>query len=1387
MKTRTLSCWFASVVCIIAALMGYTLPALASDGLVGYWPFDGNAQDYSIYTNHGIVHGALSYVGHPGFGQAGNFDLRGSNYIEVLHQSQYVFTSSFTIAFWGKNLTGGPVPPTHPGRIIQKHYPAGAASEEWDIVLQSDSIHFMHAWPTINGEELCTISNAPSEWTHYAYRYDHSVSTMTALINGSVATSAVPVRPMVPLDTTRNITLMYDRETAGYSATGLLDEVRLYNRALTDGEVTELARFETGTNWVCVTSAAPWIGRQHARCEAFNGSLWVMGGQYGEVLSIVNDVWSSPDGTNWNQVTAAAPWAARHSHASAVFQGKLWIMGGTLTHYPYAVTNDIWYTADGTNWLCATNGAAWPARKSQHLVEMNGKLWLLNGYKNENPFDDVWSSVDGSNWMQETSAAPWGQRCFPAVAAFEGCLYVMGGFTPDITYLNDVWRSPDGTNWTLVTSNAAWTARALHSSMVFDQKLWIMGGTFPSGILSNDVWWTVDGSNWMSATPAAEWPMRTAFADTVFANRMWVLGGGGQSGISYNDVWCTPPPAPEPMVITNPPAAPSTVAASDGTYTNKVALTWNASSGATKYAVWRNTIDESSSATVVSPELTTNVYDDYAVTPGATYFYWVKAGNAAGWSGFSAGDSGYAGSATAVPVVSPTFLDFSTNSSLKFAYCGNNGGASYTFDAAVTSGGSWLGVAPSQGTVVVQSVALVLSAGRASLSPGVYTGQVTVTPSVGALIVVTARVEVTAGNVVLAEANGPYEADQGTPAAFTAVGSQGNMLLYRWEVGLDFISGFSSNYFAYLYTNTYDAGVYDVLLTVRDTNSPPNIASDSTLLTVRNVAPSVDLGGPYQAGRGTNVLFTAVISDPGIHDTHECRFDFEGDGTWDTPWTNSATSVHAYALGGTYVALCEARDQHGAVGSDSATVMIEADNVPPVATAVVWGTTLTETNLPGLGYVVMMDGSGAYDPDHSPNPALYFDWREDVENPQKPVLYETNKHAAVIATKPLDKSGVYRFHLVVFDGQYLSAPATVTVRVPGWEGSVICEGFVGRVPLWGVEVIVTNTYSHELKTGRTDTEGYFLADSGRGYQIALLSRRDRTKNEAITIDADGEFTENIYFPPSYYIYAGQVVTGSPGSYVGLPDAQTELLIGNGMSAQCDAMGSFGYGMVPETWPLDGKEYWLRIQKAGSRSAVRKIRLNMNRNGEVISLGTIQGVAQVSGTVRALMSGLLVSGVMVDFGSGWTATSGTNGAFGPVNVPNGDYMVRMTKGGFSNTLAYVTNLVAGATNVALQIEGGEKSVYGQIYNMQGRPVTNATVEVVEEGGKKGAGKGEVMTASGTGYYATWAWRRASGPTAYRRQTTTAWRWNWMWSRTRRRTSCWCPSRRRERPGCCAFVR
>ena len=88
-------------------------------------------------------------------------------------------------------------------------------------------------------------------------------------------------------------------------------------------------------------------------------------------------------------------------------------------------------------------------------------------------------------------------------------------------------------------------------------------------------------------------------------------------------------------------AAPTNVAATDGTYTNKVTITWSAATGATSYQVWRNTVDSSATATQIgSPSLTT--IDDTSVTQDAVYFYWVKAVNAGGVSAFSSSNSGYA-------------------------------------------------------------------------------------------------------------------------------------------------------------------------------------------------------------------------------------------------------------------------------------------------------------------------------------------------------------------------------------------------------------------------------------------------------------------------------------------------------------------------------------------------------------------------------------------------------------------------------------------------------------------------------------------------------------------------------------------------------------------------
>ena len=99
------------------------------------------------------------------------------------------------------------------------------------------------------------------------------------------------------------------------------------------------------------------------------------------------------------------------------------------------------------------------------------------------------------------------------------------------------------------------------------------------------------------------------------------------------------------LMVSNPaaPMAPAEVSASKGAYSNKVSLTWNESSGATRYEVWRHTNDNSKASVILSgTNLAATAFDDVAVEPGARYFYWVKARSAAGTSWFSASDYGYA-------------------------------------------------------------------------------------------------------------------------------------------------------------------------------------------------------------------------------------------------------------------------------------------------------------------------------------------------------------------------------------------------------------------------------------------------------------------------------------------------------------------------------------------------------------------------------------------------------------------------------------------------------------------------------------------------------------------------------------------------------------------------
>lgn len=86
-------------------------------------------------------------------------------------------------------------------------------------------------------------------------------------------------------------------------------------------------------------------------------------------------------------------------------------------------------------------------------------------------------------------------------------------------------------------------------------------------------------------------------------------------------------------------AAPTGVMASDTKYRDKVRVEWDAIRGATSYRIFRGTTSNSATATDIGVT-PANTFLDATATPGQTFFYWVRAENAANTSQLSASDQG---------------------------------------------------------------------------------------------------------------------------------------------------------------------------------------------------------------------------------------------------------------------------------------------------------------------------------------------------------------------------------------------------------------------------------------------------------------------------------------------------------------------------------------------------------------------------------------------------------------------------------------------------------------------------------------------------------------------------------------------------------------------------
>jgi len=253
-----------------------------------------------------------------------------------------------------------------------------------------------------------------------------------------------------------------------------------------------------GLTWICAQDSAPWAARAFHSLVVFHDTMWLIGGD-NEVTPppiLFGDVWKSGDGVNWTCAQDSAPWIARAGHTSVVYNDKMWVMGGfSITGGNGVYLNDVWSSYDGVNWTCDTSSAAWGIRVVHTSVVHNNEMWVMGGYyysaTNAIFLNDVWHSADGVNWYCATDSAPWEPRPSHESVVFQGKMWVLGGLLNFYWWsANDVWSSTDGINWICEDTAADWGRRYHLGGLVFDNKLWVMGGWRWYETLVNDVWYS---------------------------------------------------------------------------------------------------------------------------------------------------------------------------------------------------------------------------------------------------------------------------------------------------------------------------------------------------------------------------------------------------------------------------------------------------------------------------------------------------------------------------------------------------------------------------------------------------------------------------------------------------------------------------------------------------------------------------------------------------------------------------------------------------------------------------------------------------------------------------------------------------------------------------------
>ena len=209
-----------------------------SNGLVGWWPFNGNANDESGNGNNGTVNGAT--LTNDRFGNVdASYSFNGSNVLIPLTQ-QIVSMSERTVSLWFYSAQA-----QSGGRIFE------ATNYFWGISCYNSTM--FDCWHQKSNQAYNIVGESfqsHNTWYNLVYVCDSTSQTKKIYFNGTLINTGLPVsNPSNPI-TWQNHFLKIGQGNANESFIGSIDDIGIWNRALSQCEIQDLYTSQLNSTFV---------------------------------------------------------------------------------------------------------------------------------------------------------------------------------------------------------------------------------------------------------------------------------------------------------------------------------------------------------------------------------------------------------------------------------------------------------------------------------------------------------------------------------------------------------------------------------------------------------------------------------------------------------------------------------------------------------------------------------------------------------------------------------------------------------------------------------------------------------------------------------------------------------------------------------------------------------------------------------------------------------------------------------------------------------------------------------------------------------------------------------------------------------------------------------